>query len=311
MSSDSEAEIDVTTPGGASESSKKVLKRRLSKAKYHTPGTSQGVAASAARPHFSSSEAEDDDLTSGGELASSDLDTDFSADENPKSSKRAPKPTPKAAAFAETQKFMSNNFVDVVNNDESEMMDIDEPAPVTTPSLKLKIKLPQSPASATPKSHLSIKINSKLSSSSKKRGHKRKKSEKSKDKGKVSSTASFMSKKMRESLALNRASSSSDSSEELSDYEESSEAKSYVQSYGNGTMSGSFGLASNLAPEADTKLYCVCQSPHDDVSEMIACDAPDCKIEWFHFECIGIISPPEGHWYCPECTKRYNIRVTY
>ena len=61
----------------------------------------------------------------------------------------------------------------------------------------------------------------------------------------------------------------------------------------------------------DNKLYCVCQSPHDDVSEMIGCDAPDCRLEWFHFECVGIMVPPEGQWYCPECTKRYNIRATY
>ena len=61
----------------------------------------------------------------------------------------------------------------------------------------------------------------------------------------------------------------------------------------------------------DNKLYCVCQSPHDDVSEMIGCDAPDCRIEWFHFECVGIMVAPEGQWYCPECTKRYNIRANY
>ena len=61
----------------------------------------------------------------------------------------------------------------------------------------------------------------------------------------------------------------------------------------------------------DNKLYCVCQSPHDDVSEMIGCDAPDCRIEWFHFECVGIMVAPEGQWYCPECTKRYNIRGNY
>lgn len=261
------------------------------------------MTATAARPHFSSSEAEDDDLTSGGELASSDLDTDFSADENPKSTKRAPKPTPKAAAFAETQKF---NSIDVVNNggddDDDDGMDIYPPP--FTPSLKLKIKLPQTPT--TPKAPpLNIKINSKAISS-KKRGHKRKKSEKSKDKGRVPTSASFMSKKMRESLALNRASSSSDSSEEVSDYEAVTEAAKYP--YNNG-FTITAGAASGA--EADNKLYCVCQSPHDDVSEMIACDAPDCKIEWFHFECIGIISPPEGHWYCPECTKRYNIRATF
>merc|ERR1719431_858016 len=55
------------------------------------------------------------------------------------------------------------------------------------------------------------------------------------------------------------------------------------------------------------KLYCYCQCPHDEVSEMIGCDAPDCRLEWFHFECVGIMIPPEGKWYCPECTKRYGL----
>ncbi len=58
----------------------------------------------------------------------------------------------------------------------------------------------------------------------------------------------------------------------------------------------------------DNKLYCVCQCPHDDVSEMIGCDAPDCRLEWFHFECVGIMVPPEGQWFCPECAKRYKVR---
>ena len=59
--------------------------------------------------------------------------------------------------------------------------------------------------------------------------------------------------------------------------------------------------------EAD-KLYCYCQSPHDDVSEMIGCDAPGCKLEWFHFECVGIMVPPEGEWFCPDCAKKFKIK---
>jgi hypothetical protein len=61
----------------------------------------------------------------------------------------------------------------------------------------------------------------------------------------------------------------------------------------------------------DNKLYCVCQSVHDDVSEMIGCDAPDCQIEWFHFECVGIMVAQEGQWNCPKYTKRYNIQANY
>ena len=64
--SDSEADIDVTTPTGVP--NKKVPRKRLPKPKYHTPGTSQGVMASAARPRFSSSEGEDEYVPSGGAL---------------------------------------------------------------------------------------------------------------------------------------------------------------------------------------------------------------------------------------------------
>lgn len=53
---------------------------------------------------------------------------------------------------------------------------------------------------------------------------------------------------------------------------------------------------SNLVHEA----YCKCKS-HIQGSDMIACDNRDCKIEWFHYECVGITTPPEGEWYCEEC----------
>merc|ERR1711860_189206 len=86
-SSDSEVDVTNDLEHEVQQQPKKVHKRKRAwKPKFHIPlpGASQGVTAAAARPHFSSSEGEDDELlTSGGELASSDLDTDFSADENP------------------------------------------------------------------------------------------------------------------------------------------------------------------------------------------------------------------------------------
>lgn len=51
-------------------------------------------------------------------------------------------------------------------------------------------------------------------------------------------------------------------------------------------------------------LYCYCRCPYDEVSEMIGCDAADCAIEWFHFECVGIMVPPKGQWFCPDCRKK-------
>ena len=38
---------------------------------------------------------------------------------------------------------------------------------------------------------------------------------------------------------------------------------------------------------------------------MVACDSPNCKIEWYHFPCIGLTKKPDSNvanlWYCPEC----------
>ncbi|XP_054289021.1 uncharacterized protein LOC129004448 [Macrosteles quadrilineatus] len=59
--------------------------------------------------------------------------------------------------------------------------------------------------------------------------------------------------------------------------------------------------------EKSDNLYCYCQCPYDEVSEMIACDGQDCTIEWFHFECVGIMVPPKGKWYCPDCRKRRGL----
>ncbi|XP_012235820.1 uncharacterized protein MESR4 [Linepithema humile] len=61
------------------------------------------------------------------------------------------------------------------------------------------------------------------------------------------------------------------------------------------------------AAERPVKIYCYCQCPYDEVSEMIACDGEDCRIEWFHFECVGIMVPPKGKWYCPDCRKKHGI----
>lgn len=53
----------------------------------------------------------------------------------------------------------------------------------------------------------------------------------------------------------------------------------------------------------DGRLYCYCRRPYNEVHGMIGCDGSSCQIEWFHFECVGILVPPKGNWYCPECQK--------
>ncbi|XP_066254515.1 uncharacterized protein MESR4 [Euwallacea similis] len=57
------------------------------------------------------------------------------------------------------------------------------------------------------------------------------------------------------------------------------------------------------------QLYCYCRCPYDEVSEMIGCDSNDCEIEWFHFECVGIMVPPKGQWFCPDCRKKKQQRL--
>ncbi|EPS69195.1 hypothetical protein M569_05572, partial [Genlisea aurea] len=45
--------------------------------------------------------------------------------------------------------------------------------------------------------------------------------------------------------------------------------------------------------------YCFCSQVS--YGEMVACDNPDCKIEWFHYGCVGLKEQPKGKWYCSEC----------
>ncbi|XP_034101827.1 uncharacterized protein LOC117566415 isoform X1 [Drosophila albomicans] len=59
-----------------------------------------------------------------------------------------------------------------------------------------------------------------------------------------------------------------------------------------------------LAREGES-VYCYCRCPYDEVSEMIACDGSNCLIEWFHFECVGIMVAPQGKWFCAECRPKY------
>ncbi|XP_022183613.1 uncharacterized protein LOC111043098 [Myzus persicae] len=60
-------------------------------------------------------------------------------------------------------------------------------------------------------------------------------------------------------------------------------------------------FAEQKAVQSTERLYCHCRCPYDEVSEMIACDNPNCRVEWFHFDCVGITVAPKGNWYCPDC----------
>lgn len=59
------------------------------------------------------------------------------------------------------------------------------------------------------------------------------------------------------------------------------------------------GMDLDLPVDPNEPTYCVCNQVS--YGEMIACDNPGCKIEWFHYGCVGLREPPKGNWYCPDC----------
>lgn len=54
--------------------------------------------------------------------------------------------------------------------------------------------------------------------------------------------------------------------------------------------------------EKDEPVYCYCEQ--GSYGEMMACDGPDCKREWFHLGCIGLSAPPRGQWFCNDCRRQ-------
>lgn len=51
----------------------------------------------------------------------------------------------------------------------------------------------------------------------------------------------------------------------------------------------------------DSDLYCECQ--RYSYGEMIGCDNPNCKYQWFHLDCVGMKPPLPETWYCKTCIK--------
>ena len=47
--------------------------------------------------------------------------------------------------------------------------------------------------------------------------------------------------------------------------------------------------------------YCWCRG--EEVGRMVACDNPQCSIEWFHFDCVGLTRKPRGEWFFSERCK--------
>lgn len=51
--------------------------------------------------------------------------------------------------------------------------------------------------------------------------------------------------------------------------------------------------------DPDEPTYCLCEQVS--YGEMIGCDNDACVIEWFHFNCVGLVNKPKGKWFCPNC----------
>ncbi|KAI3656096.1 hypothetical protein MP638_000632 [Amoeboaphelidium occidentale] len=51
--------------------------------------------------------------------------------------------------------------------------------------------------------------------------------------------------------------------------------------------------------------YCICNQVS--YGAMVGCDNPECDIEWFHYECVGLDAPPKGKWYCSDCKDKYGF----
>mmetsp|Transcript_32651 Transcript_32651/g.55059 ORF Transcript_32651/g.55059 Transcript_32651/m.55059 type:complete len:261 (+) Transcript_32651:60-842(+) len=58
-------------------------------------------------------------------------------------------------------------------------------------------------------------------------------------------------------------------------------------------------MEEDLPIDPNEPIYCMCRQVS--FGEMVACDNPDCPIEWFHFQCVGLTATPKGKWYCPQC----------
>ena len=111
----------------------------------------------------------------------------------------------------------------------------------------------------------------------------------------ASSTPNNKKRKFSESNATNSSSSTNGTSSNSTHNTSSSNKEPLL------TSSGSRADA-DMPIHPDEPTYCICNRVS--FGEMIGCDNPDCPIEWFHFECVGLTASPKGKkWYCPICTE--------
>lgn len=69
----------------------------------------------------------------------------------------------------------------------------------------------------------------------------------------------------------------------------------------NGSFDATNVLNNFPGQAIDERRYCFCNEMS--YGDMIACDNPTCRREWFHYPCVGIVTPPKGKWFCTDCMQ--------
>ncbi|KAG5881425.1 hypothetical protein JTB14_004520 [Gonioctena quinquepunctata] len=83
---------------------------------------------------------------------------------------------------------------------------------------------------------------------------------------------------------------------------ESSKAKDFFSKVILPEALGKYFTKSQPGPsETVPALYCLCQQADDKRNPMIACESGHCKIEWYHFKCVGLSEIPGENWICDFC----------
>lgn len=87
-----------------------------------------------------------------------------------------------------------------------------------------------------------------------------------------------------------------------------------ARSRGTPTADGKDGDGDDILGDADDdeegsddKKYCLCHNVS--YGDMVACDNSNCPFEWFHWSCVGLKSEPNGKWYCPVCTEKFQKKT--
>ncbi|TBU03289.1 PHD-finger domain-containing protein [Hamiltosporidium tvaerminnensis] len=70
----------------------------------------------------------------------------------------------------------------------------------------------------------------------------------------------------------------------------------------NNRITGAFGVSRTNQSEKQDIPYCYCRKGAE--GPMVACDGPECSLEWFHNKCVGLKAPPVGKWLCKECQEK-------